>query len=103
MIDTKNCFFPDAIELWKNLDESIKNSSSLTVFKASLTKLIRPLKKDTFNINDSSGLKLLFQLRTGLSPLRSHKYRQKFIDTPSDHCGCLTGAETTTHFFFECP
>ena len=61
------------------------------------------MKKDTFNIYDSSGLKLLFQLRSGLSPLRSHKYCHKFIDTPSNHCVCLTGAETTTHCSFECP
>ena len=46
----------------------------------------------------------LFQLRLGLSPLRSHKKRHNFADTPSDLCLCNIGVEDTKHFFlFKCP
>ena len=38
-----------------------------------------------------------------LSPLRSHKSRHNFIDTPSDICHCNQGVEDTSHFLFFCP
>ena len=44
----------------------------------------------------------LFQLRTGLSPLRSHKYHHNFRDTPTDICICQQGPEDNNHFLFEC-
>ena len=37
-----------------------------------------------------------------LSPLRSHKKRYKFADTPTDICECNQGIENTHHFVFEC-
>ena len=49
------------------------------------------------------GIKYIFQLWLGLSPLRSHKFRHNFIDTPSDICLWKTGNETTEHFLFKCP
>ena len=33
----------------------------------------RPENKPVFDMHDSTGLRYLFQLRLGLSPLRSHK------------------------------
>ena len=74
---------------------------SSSVFKNDLLKIIRPLKKGIFNIHDS-GLKWIFQLRVGLSHLRAHKKRHKFIDTPSDLCMCRKSSETTQHFLLEC-
>ena len=44
-----------------------------------------------------------YQLSVGLSPLRHHKKRHKFIDTPNDTCRCGTGIETTDHFLVDCP
>ena len=41
-----------------------------------------PKKKSIFDIHDPTGTRILFQFRLGLSPLRSHKKRYKFIDTP---------------------
>ena len=38
-----------------------------------------------------------------LSPLRCHKSRHNFIDTPSDICLCNQGVEDTSHFIFSCP
>ena len=36
----------------------------------------------------------------GLSPLRYHKNRQNFIDTPSTEYTCNQGIEDTNHFLF---
>ena len=69
----QNSFFPNTIKLWNGLDDALKNSSSLRVFKASIIKIIRPSKKEAFNILDPTGLRLIFQLRVGLSPLLEHK------------------------------
>ena len=54
---------------------------TFTSLKSHLS-LIRPKIKSTFGIHDALGLRYLFQLRVNLSPLRSHKMRHNFCDTP---------------------
>ena len=44
----------------------------------------------------------MFQLRLGLSPLRFHKHRHNFADTPSACCICNDGIEDVNHFLFHC-
>ena len=65
-------------------------------------KLIRPPKKNVFNIHDPKNMKRLFQLRVGLNPLRHHKKRHNFKDTMSDICRCEMSIETTEHFLVYC-
>ena len=60
-------------------------------------------KKSLFHIHDPMGTRYLFQLRLGLSPLRSHKNNHGFIDTPSAICLCDQDIENTNHFLFSCP
>ena len=98
----KNSFYPNVIDSWNKLDSSLKQSASLSIFKSNTLKLIRPPKKSIFNIHDPKGIKRLFQLRVGLSPLREHKFRKNFKDTPTETCSCKMDAETTEHFFFHC-
>ena len=76
---------------------------TLEEFRSHLHALYRPLPKETYHIHDPEGLKYLFQLRVGLSPLRHHKKRHHFDDTPTDMCLCNTGTETVDHFLFKCP
>ena len=95
-------FYPDAIRCWNNLDSTLRNSTSLGVFKSNILKIIRQPKRSIFNIHDPKGLKRLFQLRLGLSPLRYHKKRHGFRDTPNDTCMCQITAETTEHFLLHC-
>ena len=59
--------------------------------------------KSIFGIHDPVGLRYLFQLRVGLSPLRSHKWRHNFSDTPSEICPCNQEIEDTCHFLFSFP
>ena len=70
--------------------------------KTHILKLIRPQPKSFYDIHDPIGLHCLFQLRTGLSPLRSHKFRHNFQDTPDENCSCNHGVEDTSHFLFTC-
>ena len=51
------------------------------------------LSKITFGIHGALELRYLFQLRVNLSPLRSHKRRHNFSDTPSETCECNLGIE----------
>ena len=48
-------------------------------------------------------LKMIFQLRVGLSPIKSHKRSQNFQDTPVDTCNCKRSAETNEHLLFHWP
>ena len=62
-------FFPNVIKSWNNLGYEFHNSVSLNIFKNKLIKLIRPNTKSIFKLHDAVGIKILYQLRVGLSPL----------------------------------
>ena len=64
--------------------------------------MIVPEEKSIFKIH-SQDIRFLYQLRTGLSPLRAHKYRHDFLDTPNDICICQSEIESATHFFLYYP
>ena len=80
-----------------------KEVRSIGVLKINITSLIRPESKSVFKIHDPIGLRYLFQLRVNLSPLKGHKWRYNFSDTPSGICHCNQGIEDTSHFLFSCP
>ena len=48
------------------------------------------------------GLKLLFQLRVGLSPLYAHKKNHNFSDTLCDKCDVCKSTENLEHFSLNC-
>ena len=99
----RHSFYPDSIKSWNNLGPELRDAKSLAVFKTSILKIIRPVKKDIFNIHNRKGTSWIFQMRVGLSPLKSHKMKHGFIDTPVDTCDCLQNVETTHHFLLVCP
>ena len=76
---------------------------TFTSLKSHLLSLIRPKIKSTFGIHDALGLRYLSQLRVNLSPLRSHKRRHNFSDTPSETCECNLGIEDIRHFYLNAP
>ena len=96
-------YLPDAISSWNTFIGHFTNMPSYNKLKNHLLAFFRPKKRSTFDIHDPSGIRFLFQLRLGLSPLRSHKKCHNFVDTPSDLCLCNTGVEDTKHFLFMCP
>ena len=89
----KQTFFPDAIRQWNVVIQDFNAMPTLEEFRSHLHALYRPSIKETYGIHDPDGLKYLFQLRVGLSPLRYHKKRHNFLDTPDDTCLCKTDKE----------
>ena len=65
----------------------------LLLFLKNINSFFRPITKSIFGIHVPVALRYLFQLRVSLTPLRSHKYRHNFTDTPSDICHCNRGIE----------
>ena len=96
-------FYPDGVMSWNNIGPELRGAKSLSIFKKNILKIIRPEKKEIFNIHNPSGIRWIFQLRVGLSPLKTHKKRHNFQDTPDDTCLCRLNAETTQHFLLKCP
>ena len=98
----QNSFFPDVIKSWNNIGNEFCSSLSLGIFKTNLFNLVRPKQRPVYGIHDPIGVKLLFQLRVGLSPLKVHKKRHNFTDTPNDWCDCLCAPEDTFHYLLSC-
>ena len=81
-------FFPDSIKSWNNIGREFTSLSPISKFKEALLSVIRPAKKSVFAIHSPTGIKKLFQLRVGLTQLKSHRKNHNFLDTPSDLCIC---------------
>ena len=90
--------YPHTVKIRNEIGPALRQALSLIIFKSNTLKLIRPEKKNVFNIHDSKGMQRLFLLRVGLSPLRHHKKRHNFKDTRSDICPCEMSIETNEHF-----
>ena len=99
----KNSFFHDGIKAWNTIITFFPYIPSASILKNHILSLIRPGKRSIFNIHDPAGLRCLFYLRLGLSPLRCHKSNHGFLDTPIANCLCHSGIEDTNHFLFVCP
>ena len=98
-----NSFFPHCTDQWNELDPTIKQLQSISLFKKALLKFIRPTAAHVFDVTDHSGLKLLTRLRLGLSHLNEHKFRHNFHDTINPLCSCSLEPETVSHFLLHCP
>ena len=98
----KNSFFPYCVDEWNKLDSEVRRSFSISVFKNSLIKSIRPKSSPIYDIFDPEGLKLLTRLRTNLSHLREHKFRHNFRDTINPLCTCNIEIESTKHYLLRC-
>ena len=99
----KNSFFPSTLIEWINLDNSIRCSESLALFKKSILQFIRPTPNRTFNCHNPIGIKLITRLRLGLSHLRDHKFKHNFLDCLNPICCCGQDIETTVHYLLHCP
>ena len=98
----QDSFFPYCFNEWNKIDETIRKSTSLSFFKSSLLRFIRPSIRPIYNIHNPKGLKLLTRLRLGLSHLREHKFRHNFQDTINPLCFCDLEIEDTSHFLLHC-
>ena len=99
----QNSFFPDCITIWNDLGPELRGAESLSCFKNNVIKVYRPVNKSLFDIHDPNGIRWIFQLRVGLSPLKNHKKSHNFQDTPDDLCHCTLSSETSHHYLLHCP
>ena len=95
-------YFQNCMREWNLLDESIKNSPTISVFKRELVRLVSQSKKSYFGIHDIEGIRLITWLRVHFSDLSEHKFRHKF-QCSSPMCPCQTGIENNGHFFLHFP
>ena len=93
-------FFPSTLKLWNELPLNIRNSSSVSQFKAN----VRSPHLKPPNYLYVGGRKydiLLTRLRLNCSSLNSDLFNVNIIQYSNCGCGALT--ENVNHFFFECP
>ena len=98
----KYSFFPSTLKDWFNLNDSIRNSESIAIFKNRLLSFIRPSRSNIYNIFDPIGVKLLTRLRLGFSHLNEHKFRHNFQDSVNPFCLCSWVIEDTIHYLLHC-
>ena len=98
----RNSYFPSIVTELNNLDKSIRNFESFSIFNKNILKFIRPSPNSIFNCHNPKGVKLLTRLRLGSSHLRHHKFKHSFQDSLNLICNCGTNVETTTHYLLHC-
>ena len=96
-----NSYFPYCYHHWNILDNAIKNSSSLEIFKKKLLENIRPKRNSCFQIRDKKGVSIITKLRVNFSDLRDHRFRHNFNCISAD-CPCGADTESTMHFLLYC-
>ena len=87
---------------WFKLNDYIRNSESITIFKKRLLSIIRSSPNIVYNIFDPIGLKLLTRLRLGFSHLNEHRCRHNFQDCLNPLCTCSLETEDTIHYLLHC-
>ena len=98
----KYSFFPYTIVELNRLDHTLHNSKFYNIFKNSLLKIGRPIRKPTFSIHNPLGLQLLTRLRLGLSHLNEHRFNHNFENCVNPLCSCSLEVESTSHFCLHC-
>ena len=83
----KHSFFSSTLKDWLSLDDSIRNSETISILKDGLL-FIRPVQNNIFNIFDPIGLKFPTRLRIGFSHLNEHRFRYNFQDCMNLLCSC---------------
>ena len=74
----RNSYFPYIVTEWNNLEKSIRNSESFSIFKKNILKFIQPSPSSIFNCHNPKWVKLLTRLRLGLSHLCDLNFK-KFL------------------------
>ena len=98
----KYCFLPSTLSDWFNLDDNIKKSESISMFKNRILSFIRPVQSKFYNIFDPTGLKYLICLRLDFSRLNEHRFRHNFQECINPLCSCSLDIENTIHYLLHC-
>ena len=102
----KRSFIPYGCALWNDLDLSIRNSASLSIFSNALVppyfkNVEQRLQKTLYSFGDRFLCSMHCQLCVGCSKLNSHLYSNlRVLDSPK--CSCGAAVESVHHYFFQC-
>ena len=72
------------------------------MFRKRILNLIRPKCKNTYEIHNPAGLKLLTRLKLGLSHLNNLEFNHNLKDGINPLCSCSLNVENNVHFFLDC-
>ena len=100
---SETIFYPATVKEWNMLGSDIQSPKSFNIFKLKVLKFIQPKTNSLFNCLNSKGVKLITNLRLGLSHLRDYKVKQSFQGCLNPFCTCGTEFETTAHYLLYCP
>ena len=95
-------FFPCTLKDWFSLDDSIRNSETISTFKNRLLSFIRPFRNKIFNIFGKIRLNILTHLRLGFSHLNEHRFRHSFQDCMNPLCSGSLEIEDKLHYLLHC-
>ena len=98
----KYSLFPSTLRDWFDLDENIRNSESISIFKNRLLTFICPAQNSIFNIFYPIGLKLLTRSRLEFTHLNEHRFRHNFKNCVNPSCSCSLNTENTEHYLLHC-
>ena len=80
-----------------------KNSVFGLFSRSAYLKFVRPSPSNLFDCNNYKGIRLITQLRVGMSHLREHKFKHNSQDCLNPICSCGLHIESTSHFLLHCP
>ena len=98
----QNSFYPSCINEWNKLNPEIIIIKSLSNFRYTLLKSIKPILNSIFGACDPHDLKLLTRLIVGLIHLRDYKFKHGFNSILDPFCSCNMEIESVSHFFLRC-
>ena len=98
----KSSFLPSTTVLWNSLQEDVRNSPSLAVFKSKLNFLFPCTSPPCWFFTGSRYANVLHtRFRLDSTLLNCHMFKHGRSDTCA--CSCGHTNESTKHFFLECP
>ena len=80
----------------------MQSTASVSFFKKSLLKFIRPFPNSVFDCHNCKGIKYLTRLCLRLRHLRGHKLKHSFQVTLNPFCLCSFDVKTNTHICLYC-
>ena len=98
----RKSFFPETVKTWNALELTIRESTSLNIFKRKLKEVLIPKQDKLLSMFDGKSAINHTRLRLGLSGLNGQRNLFNFIDySTCPKCGYE--AEDSEHFFLFCP
>jgi len=93
-----NSFVSSSVKLWNRLEDNVKDSPTLGIFKNKITKPFKP--PDYFDTGNRYLSIILAHLHLNCSSLNGDIFRVNIINSPL--CTCGQGHEDVYHYFFLC-